>query len=432
MEKRLRHSIAFLVFVPLTALSIGESRSGRAEEPSWNPKEGANYLDGRAEWWLKWPSASRGKGTVCASCHTALPIALARPSLGKALNEATAGAIEQRLIDNMKKRVENWEKIVGDAAADKDPIHAFYADKEEASLGTEAVLNALILVNHDAQRKSCVLSTTTRKALAHLWEQQQDDGAWPWLDFGLNPWEKDGAYYGASLAAVAVATAGKSYYDRAEIRPRVASLKTYLKTHNASQPLHHRVLGLWASSRLAGILTPNETQKLIDELFSIQEADGGWSLPKLGKNAAGNAGWNSQGVYPSGLVSDGYATGLVVLALKSAGAPAGGPKLQKGALWLVTHQKEGSWPVNYLNKRRDPQDNVGKFMRDASTGFAILALTEPAEVGLGDVNGSRRPDTRIGLRSGPSFADGRARGERFHDGVNTTGPAPFAVPGERP
>ena len=77
------------------------------------------------------------------------------------------------------------------------------------------------------------------------------------------------------------------------------------------------------------------------------------------------------------MVSDGYATGLVVLALKAAGVAADNPKLQKAIRWLVANQKEGAWPANYLNKQRDPQENLGKFMRDAATAFAIMALTEP-------------------------------------------------------
>ncbi|MFO0807131.1 MAG: hypothetical protein U0746_00745 [Gemmataceae bacterium] len=70
----------------------------------------------------------------------------------------------------------------------------------------------------------------------------------------------------------------------------------------------------------------------------------------------------------------GYATGLAVLALRRAG------------IWTTRGSSEpsrarrqrcdGTWPINYLNKSRDPKDNVGKFMRDAATGFAVL-LTEP-------------------------------------------------------
>ena len=46
----------------------------------------------------------------------------------------------------------------------------------EAAL-REAVLNALILVNHDVRRAKGTLSAATKQALAHLWEQQQPNGA---------------------------------------------------------------------------------------------------------------------------------------------------------------------------------------------------------------------------------------------------------------
>jgi squalene-hopene/tetraprenyl-beta-curcumene cyclase len=305
-----------------------------------------------------------------------VPFALARPALGRHLGETTAGAAEKRLLDILKKRVQNWGKIVTAAKADKDPFAPFYqGNRRPSALGTESVLNALILVNNDATRGKGVLAELTRKALGHLWEQQQADGAWLWLDFGLNPWEKDGTYYGASLAAVAVGTAGKGYYDQANIRPKVTTLKKYLRTQREDQPLHHRVVALWASSRLPGVLTEEAAKKLIEELLNAQEADGGWSLSKLGKIASGAGGWKSHGLYPEGVASDGYATGLVVLGLKSGGVAADNPRLRKGLAWLAASQKEGAWPANYVNRQRDPHNDIGKFMRDAATGFAILALT---------------------------------------------------------
>jgi len=372
----------FLLFVTLAA---GEAGNEEIAGPPWSPQAAANYLDGRAEWWLKWSGAARGQGTACASCHTSTPIALALPALGKQLGETASGVIETGLIDNFKKRVENWEKIEAGSESGKEPFRAFYSDKELESLGTESVLNALILVNHDVRRAKGVLSAVTRKALGNLWEQQQENGAWLWLDQGLNPWEKDGEYYGAALAAVAVGSAGKSYYEQAELQSKLSALKGYLKTQYVSQPLHHRVLGLWATCKLPGVLTDEDKQKLIEELLNIQEADGGWSLPALGRNRSRgsllsmlNANkWKSHGVYPTGVVSDGYATGLVVLVLKAAGVAADNPKLQKAIRWLVANQKEGAWPANYLNKQRDPRENRGKFMRDAATAFAIMALTEP-------------------------------------------------------
>ena len=83
-----------------------------------------------------------------------------------------------------------------------------------------------------------------------------------------------------------------------------------------------------------------------------------------------------KGAHPEGAGSDGYATGLAVLALRRAGVGADSAQLKKGIGWLVANQKEGTWPTHYVNKARDPQDNIGKFMRDAATAFAILALTE--------------------------------------------------------
>jgi hypothetical protein len=370
--------LAFVLWghILLTTLQAGTARGEDSAQPLWSPKAAAQYLDGRASWWLNWSGAARGQETVCLSCHTTLPFVLARPALGGPLGEKAAGVIEQKLIDNVKKRVENWEKIVADS--EKNSFRPFYlGDKKPSALGTESVLNALVLVNSDTKRANGALDTATRKALDHLWKQQQEDGAWLWLDFGLNPWEKDGAYYGASLAAVAVGTAGKSYYDQADVRGKVTALQKYLQTQLSDQPLHHRALLLWASSRLPGLLTEVDKQKLIEELLNAQEADGGWSIPQLGKKASGKGDWQSHGVYPEGVVSDGYATGLAVLALKRAGVAADNLKLQKGLAWLVSSQKEGTWPANYPNKKRDPQNDIGKFMRDAATAFAILALTEP-------------------------------------------------------
>src|SRR5262249_21518078 len=47
----------------------------------------AVYLDSRLDWWVHWPNAARDHDTSCVSCHTALPYALARPTLHRVLDE---------------------------------------------------------------------------------------------------------------------------------------------------------------------------------------------------------------------------------------------------------------------------------------------------------------------------------------------------------
>ncbi len=341
----------------------------------WQPTAAAKYLDERANRWLGWSGAARGQATACISCHTTLPYALARPALGGLLGETAAGPAEKKLIENVKQRVAHWERIVTVASDVKDPLVPFYqGQRRRPALGTEAVLNSLVLVNFDVRRNKSIWSEDTLTALTHLWEQQQDDGAWLWLEFGLRPWESDSGYFGASLAAVAVGMVGKDYQGQPAVEPKVAALKKYLRTRFASQPLHHRVMGLWADSWLPGSLD-DEKAKLIEELIQRQEADGGWSLAKLGKSGA-KSDWKAHGAYPESTLSDGYATGLVVLALKRSGLVADNPALRKAVAWLSRQQQDGAWPANYPNRARDPQSDVGQFLREASSAFAVIALTE--------------------------------------------------------
>jgi hypothetical protein len=382
MITRMRRKVLLLAIVAIILLCSSKPTNSDDALRHWNPQAAATYLDERLDWWLSWSGSERGSGTACLSCHTATPYALARPALNQYLGAKLASAAETKLIDNVNKRIANWEHIVSESNVDQNAFAPYYSgNRKSSSLGTEAVLNALVLVNYDVRIVGGRLSERSQKALDIIWRQQQKSGAWLWLDFGLNPWEKDGAYYGAALAAMTVGTAGSSYYDADNIRPKVTALTSYLRTNSPDQPLHHRLYALWASSHLPNIFDEAAKRNIIDEVRGIQQSDGGWNLATLGLKSPHAGEWRSFRAFPDGSISDGYATGLIVLALKRANVTTSDPILRKAIDWLVANQKDGTWPVNYVNQSRDPNDKIGMFMRDAATAFSVLALTDPPKSG---------------------------------------------------
>jgi hypothetical protein len=76
--------------------------------------------------------------------------------------------------------------------------------------------------------------------------------------------------------------------------------------------------------------------------------------------------------------SDGVATGLITLVLQEAGVSRNNAQLQRGLSWLLSNQNtaEGFWPATSVNKRRHISSDTGRFMSDAATAYAVLALTK--------------------------------------------------------
>jgi squalene-hopene/tetraprenyl-beta-curcumene cyclase len=346
------------------------SLSAKTNPQTWSPKAAAGYLDARMDWWATWPKSARDHGTFCVSCHTAVPYALSRPMLRTALAETAPAGPEQKLLDNVSKRVRIWNEAKPFYSdSDKGPL----TGKSYESRGTESVLNALILVTASGPAK---LSDPARAALTAMWEQQvktgERSGGFPWLDFHNRPFEAaDSAYYGAALAAIAVGSAPLEYRADPALTEKIENLRAYVRREFAKQSPINRVTGLWADAKLHGILTAEQRASLLDEVFSAQQSDGGWSLTSL----AGT--WKRHDGTALAIKSDGYATGLVAWVLEQTGEPRNSEKLKRGLAWLRQNQNaaNGLWPAWSLNKERDPSSDVGRFMTDAATAYAVMALT---------------------------------------------------------
>src|SRR4051812_33144074 len=364
---RMAFGIVSLTIATSGAIGAVARAAAAADAPGWDAKAAASYLDDRATFWATWPNAARDRGTFCISCHTTLPFAMARPALRGVLGEKAPGAPESRIFDNLLTRARNHKEM-----------EPFYPDqtrgipKTSESRAIESVMNALVLATRDAE--SGRLSADTKTAFGVMWPLQMktgpQNGAWTWLNFGYEPWESpNSAYFGASIAALAIATAPEAYASTADIQDNLKNLRAYFQREFDQQSALNKLMGLWAAGRLPGLITPEQQAAIIKQTFAVQRDDGGWSTATLGAYQR-----RDETAIDTG--SDGYATALATLALQSGGVATGEPRLRKGLDWLRHQQKPtGQWVASSPNKQRDPATEPAKFMSDAATAYAVLSLT---------------------------------------------------------
>lgn len=361
---RLKRCLACLTAV----FCLGNHLSAQSSETAtWSPKAAAAYLDQRSSWWISWPKSARDHETFCISCHTAAPYALGRPALHAPLQEQSAAPNEQKILDNIVKRVRMWKEV-----------EPFYSDqtsglpKTSESRGTESILDALILVWHDAP--SGKLSADARLALDNMWALQLKTGdmkgSWAWLQFHNAPWEGDSQYYGTTLAAIAIGSAPGDYKSQPAIQPALKLLTAWLRTGMDAQTALDRVVLLWASAKIPGLLTDEQQKLIIEQTIAKQQPDGGFSTASM----VGN--WRRKDNTPLDVRSDGYATGLVAFALEQTGALQTQESINRAVNWLAHNQNpdDGRWAAWSLNKQRELESDAGRFMSDAATAYAVLAL----------------------------------------------------------
>ena len=314
----------------------------------WSPELAARYLDGRQKEWFSWKPAMQADGP-CVSCHTGMTYLLARPALRRRLKETQPTTYEVGLLDRLRTKV--GEKPAGGLQ------------------GVETIFTAMFLSREDEKK---TMSAHTQKAFDQLWTLQGTDGpskgGWRWYAANLDPWENtESGRYGAALAAVALTQTSVEYRNTPKVRDQVAALNAYLLESVESRRLHDRLALLLARSFIPDSLR----QSITADAFSKQQTDGGWTIESLGP-------WMAHPDAPTSSGTNAYATAFTTVALLRGGVPASDPKLAKALTWLQSHQDPamGTWAAVSMNKRYPEGSMESRFMQDAATAFASLALIE--------------------------------------------------------
>ena len=163
-----------------------------------------------------------------------------------------------------------------------------------------------------------------------------------------------------------------AYRNGPEVRERVAALAAYLHREQQHQPLHNRLLLLWAAAEWPDLLPDPARKALSAEIQMKQAADGGWTLNSLGP-------FGKHPHAPPAVDSNSYATGFAAFVLQQAGVLRSDAGVVRALAWLQAHQdaKTGAWLAASMNKvYADPMP--AHFMCDAATAFAVLALSDGA------------------------------------------------------
>lgn len=302
----------------------------------------AHYDQGKAANFLDHYAVEWSERNGCATCHTNVPALMARPFITSVPSGPAMSQIRASLLNYLEKRR---------ARVDQTAI-AFL------------IPGVIALAINDAE-SGRALDPRVADLLDFLYQHQSSDGSWPYPD---NPefvpfLERDAGYM-AILMALAAGYTPKYFDERPKARHGLKLLKTFLRG-KASNSLHSQAVLLWASARLPELLRADQKTAIENALVSHQNPDGGWTLAALGDWPRHDGAAND-----AHSPSDGYATGLVSLALCERGYSEGSAAIQKSISWLDHNQRvSGRWYTRSLFS-----DHFRNYLSNMATSYDVMAL----------------------------------------------------------
>lgn len=338
-------SLTTLLYLPVALLLCQASRaddpkSGKREDVKIIKVDGSEPLVGtfsldRATAFLDRTSMAWTKKHKCFTCHTnfihliALSDFEKKPRYYQTVRESLGELVSVR----WKEKGPRWDAEVVMAAA------------------------TLALVDRSGSGE---LSPVARQALDRVWDVQREDGGFDWLKCDWPPMESDDEY-GAAMAAVAWSAAPANYRKTEAASQGRKRLKDYIREQGLKR-LHHRGLLVWADRLGGDWLSEEEVGEIKDQILKIQNGDGGWNTPSIGK-------WKREDDREVDRNSDGYGTGFAIFVLRQAGLPSDHPAIAKGIAWLKANQRaSGRWYTRSVSR-----DNR-HYLTHAGTAMAIMAL----------------------------------------------------------
>lgn len=318
----------------------------RADEPmaaAFSAENAAKALDSSAAAWLQ--------DHACLQCHAAMMYPLARQALAgtRATRNEVQAFVESSVRDVWPTKGVRYDHLKGKTLL-------LHGDEPPA---TEPISFALGLAYADRDRAKGV-STVTREVLLKLVSRQRPDGGFNIARDGVP--EMLHEYDQALLAAISIGVSPGGLAQEEKFKTALEGIRRYIAAHPASCAWQHG-MALWADSAAGGFLEAGAKQRALDELLSLQRADGGWSLPSLLTEAT------RQEFQLAGAPSDGYATGFVIHVARHSGLEKPDPRLQRGVAWLKANQRaSGRWFLASLTGRKE------NLISNAATAWAVLGL----------------------------------------------------------